>query len=260
MNVTRSLFWACIAIALFAIGANAIRAGAAQSAIDVHSTVSDVNGAPISGVTVWSNPEPGVKSAQSWSTETGADGAFALERVGDVLYLTKEKYEPLAVVITGKPFPGKFVMQASSNDFVLHPCGAVPAGERGFGGLELRFAARTKGVEVLGGKPDADYVKWVLRPKSTAASVELWFGIYAMSLRPPEEQLIGAESFSMRNVVLENAAAVGIDAVGTAGGGRWRQFSSIGAGGARYKDATNEEAKLFDAVIDSACGSMPEQK
>lgn len=261
MKLMRSLFWGCIAIALVAIGADAIRAGAAQSAIDVRSTVADSNGAPIPGVTVWSNAEPGVKSDETWSTKTGADGAFTLARVGDVLYLAKDKFEPLAVVITGKPFPEKFVMQAANNDFVLHPCGGVRDGKRAFGGLALSFAARTKGLDVLGGKPDVDYVRWVLRPKSAAVSLELWFGLNAMSVTPPEEQLIGAASFSMRNVVLEDGGgAVGVDAVGTSGGGRWRHFASIGAGGARYKDATDEEAKLFDAVIDTGCGSRADQK
>ena len=82
---------------------------------------------------------------------------------------------------------------------------------------------------------------------------------YAISLLPYDEQLIGADTFSMRNIALKNIGEIGIDTKGTTGGRQWRHFAIVGSG-VRYQDADDEQAKLFDTVIESACGSRPEQK
>lgn len=253
--MTRSIF---AAIVLATCVACALSAAPKPQQDGVHGAVVDENGAPIAEVMVWSNRDSGPVGGKPWSTKTGADGGFRLDGAGAMIHFSKEKYEHLASVVKNSA-SAEYVLKAAENDFVLRKCGPAPAGERAFGQDNFRFTANPRPFKVLGGKPDVDYVEWVLQAKGTKVGVELWFGPYAISLLPYDEQLIGADTFSMRNIALENIGEIGIDTKGTTGGKHWRHFAIVGSG-VRYQDADDEQAKLFDTVIESACGSRPEQK
>ena len=255
MKVSKSIvavFVASIAVICIVGGLHA------QTHAGVQGTVIDANGKPIADAFVWSNPDPGPGSGKAWSTKTGADGSFTLDGAGAVLHFSKENYEHLAVVVKDRGLT-KFVLKSADNDFVLRKCGPVPDGQRSFGQNDFRFTADPHPFKVLGGKWDVDYVEWVLQAKGTKVGLELWFGPYAIGMLPYDEQLIGADTFSMRNIALEGIGEIGIDTKGTTRGKHWRQFAVVGSG-VRYQDADDEQAKLFESVIESACGARPEQK
>ncbi len=63
----------------------------------------------------------------------------------------------------------------------------------------------------------------------------------------------------MPHIDLANIGEIGIDTTGMTSGNHWRQFAVVGRG-ARSQDADDEQAKLFESVIESACGARPEQK
>jgi hypothetical protein len=76
-----------------------------------------------------------------------------------------------------------------------------------------------------------------------------------MSSEPDEEQFVKSADFAQRNLASPDGGAVGIETRGhLRDGTSWRQIGMLGSG-ARYTDATPEDAKLFDQVIDSACFS-----
>jgi hypothetical protein len=235
---------------------------AAAPQAGVRGVVVDERGAPVADAQVWSDPQaapdrPPVRG-KAWSTKTSADGSFTLEGNGAMIHFSAEKYEPLVVRVMGAG-SRTYVLKDAANDFVLPKCGPVPAGQRSFGEDNFRFTADTRPFKVLGGKSDTDYVEWVLQAKGAKIGLELWFGPYAMTMLPDDEQFVSADSFSMRNIILEGRGAVGIDSRGTTRGKQWRHFAIVGEG-VRYENADYEQAKLFDAVIESACGSPADAK
>jgi len=231
----------------------------AQTHLDVHATVVDSNDKPIADVSVSSDQDPRYGSGRVWLTKTGIDGGFTLEKTGEMIRFLKSGYEPLAVAAGGKPVPLKFVLQAAKDDFVLQRCAETLSGQQTFGPPELRFSSDRKTFQKARGNSDIDYTQFTLRPKGSKVGLELWFGAMALDFMPSDDALMKSEKYSMRNVTRPDGALVGVDATGVIAGKRWRNFSVV-MQGARYSDATDEQAKLFDAVIESACGARPEQK
>src|SRR5260221_13731177 len=56
----------------------------------------------------------------------------------------------------------------------------------GWGKYGLFFSVPKHGVKILGGKPDVDYVKFVIKPTNHDAALALWFGGMAFNPDPPE--------------------------------------------------------------------------
>src|ERR1700733_11329586 len=52
----------------------------------------------------------------------------------------------------------------------------------GWGEYGLFFSVPKRGVKIFGGKPDVDYVKFVIKPTNQEATLTLWFG--AMAFHP----------------------------------------------------------------------------
>jgi len=110
-------------------------------------------------------------------------------------------------------------------------------------------------VKVLGGKPDVDYVRYVIKPKTGQGYLELWFGPYAFNSNPEEELLIKSVSSQKRDVVNTSGEHIGTDNSGKLQTGEvWRHtfFGISGMNGARFR-VGQENAPLFNRIIDSAC-------
>jgi hypothetical protein len=109
------------------------------------------------------------------------------------------------------------------------------------------------------GETDVDYVVHTVKAKHGNDRVEFWFGPYAMSPTPDDEQFVESEAFATRNVVKPSnptdgsGGVVGSDTWGRlADGTMWRQMA-FGLEGARYQNVSSENAALFDRIINSAC-------
>jgi hypothetical protein len=106
---------------------------------------------------------------------------------------------------------------------------------------------------VLGGKPDVDYVKFVIKPTNHEAALELWFGGMASHPDPPTEILRSSASFTQTKLLNMDGTEIGLDTKGTKPDkSRWHRFG-VWAEGAVYENASAEEAALFDQIIISAC-------
>lgn len=212
------------------------------------------DGRPIAGVQVWGSAWKDCCPVQYDQTTTGDQGKFVLEHRAAVVHFMKEGFQPMTVVTRSESDELHIVMKPASNSLVLRPCGHVPAGQRQIpsGKYGLHFFVTKREFQVLGGKPDTDYVKYVIKPKKDQSWLELWFGPYAMPSEPEEDQFVQSTDFSQRNVTLPDGA-VGIDTSGhLRDGTNWRQMGMLGSG-ARYTNAPAADAGLFDAIINSAC-------
>ncbi len=107
---------------------------------------------------------------------------------------------------------------------------------------------------------DADYVVYGIRLKRKGAELELWFGPTAFNPWPDDKLLVGSSDFSQRNIYRPEGDFMGMDSRGrTAEDGRWRHAGGV-AEGAKYSDASREEAIVFDRIIDSMCVPGPNEK
>jgi hypothetical protein len=125
----------------------------------------------------------------------------------------------------------------------------------------LQFDVPKREVEVLGGKPDVDYVRYVIKPKTGQGYLELWFGPYAFNSNPEKELLSKSVSSQKRDVVGTSGEPMGTDSSGKLQTGEfWRHafFLISGMNGARFK-AGQENTPLFNRIIDSAC-YVPDSK
>jgi hypothetical protein len=118
-----------------------------------------------------------------------------------------------------------------------------------------QFDVPTQQANILGGKTDVDYVRYVIKAKTGDGYLELWFGPSAFSTTPDRETLVNSVFTRERNVIDAGGRKIGRDTLGKfKNGRRWRHTSvySTGADGARY-EAGSENAPLFDKIIDSVC-------
>ncbi len=145
--------------------------------------------------------------------------------------------------------------QPDSSPFILPTCGPRALGARRItGGFQgLTFDIPKKHFEILGGKPDTDYVRWVIKLKSSKSFVSLWFGPYAFSPKPDDDLLRDSVSTSERNIETPDGERVGNDSFGQLrNGDKWRHFYVAIADGAEYR-ASAADALLLDRVVNSAC-------
>jgi hypothetical protein len=125
----------------------------------------------------------------------------------------------------------------------------------GWGKFGPQFDVPMQEVEVLGGEPDVDYVRYVIKPKTGKGYLELWFGLYAFNPNPEKELLIQSVSSQKRDVVGTSGEPMGTDSSGKLQTGEvWRHtfFLISGMNGARFR-AGQENTPLFNRIIDSAC-------
>jgi hypothetical protein len=137
----------------------------------------------------------------------------------------------------------------------LPQCGKLSAGQRwiSWGRYGLKFQAPKRGVKILGGKPDVDYVKFLIRPVQGDAVLVLWFGGMAFSPQPKGEQVQHSVTSSQATVIASDGTEIGLDSRGqnpdtTA----WRHFG-VRTEGAEYDHAPERDAALFNNIIETAC-------
>ena len=124
----------------------------------------------------------------------------------------------------------------------------------GWGAYGLQFKVPTRAVNILGGDPDVDYVRYLIKPMASETTLELWFGPYAMNMDPDDDLILDSVAFAQRNVDNDKGQLVGEDSWGRlADGTAWRQTAVMAEGGARYRNASPEYVELFNPVINSIC-------
>jgi hypothetical protein len=244
----------------------AAAAASAQTDSALDGTVTTKDGQPVTGASVLGSTPKTCCPSTPERTKTDEKGMFHLAHSGAVVHVFKEDFEPQTRVIQ----PGTSQIAVSllpsndSNDLTAPPCGKHRPGTKRIGG-RVRFDVPNRNVQVLGGKPDVDYVRYVIKPKTGDSYLELWFGPYALSMTPSDDDFLNSVTFSERRIVSPGMGVVGTDTRGQLQSqDKWRQAAVAASGGASYRAKTDEDAALFDRVVDSMCvvpfgGSEPKQ-
>src|SRR5262249_18483448 len=181
-------------------------------------------------------------------------GFIFLEHGGTVIHFSKSNLQPLAFVVKPGPSQLRVVMSPVQNQLTVPACVQPDSAHKliGWGKYGLHFTVPSAGVQILGGEPDVDYVRYVIKPDKNAFYLELWFGPYSISTEPDDERFVESIEFSQRNLT-SSKGVVGMDSRGrTRNALNWRQTAAFGSG-AVYRDVDSESAALFDKIIDSIC-------
>jgi hypothetical protein len=224
--------------------------------------VAGSDGAPVAKVIV-SGSEWKCCPVQRDIVKTDDSGSFRIEHPGTVLhFLPGDGFQPQSFVVTPEISSLNVTLDLAKSSLSLRACGEPQRGfERiGWGKYGLQFDTPQREVRLIRGKVDVDYVVHIVKAKRGHDRVEFWFGPYAMTFTPDDEQFIESEMFSNRPVVMardlvrgSEGGVIGWDFTGRLpNGNRWRHVAVRG-NGVRYRDVTPETADLFDGIVDSAC-------
>jgi hypothetical protein len=242
------------AILLFA-GLTLAPSAVGQTEVPIKGTVVTKDAQPVAGVTVYGSVGKTCCPSQREEATTNEKGEFLMEHPAAVVHLWKANLQPLALVVTPGTSQFRIVMTAAENNLTVPACSRTRFNHRqiGWGREGMHFTVPKDGARVSGGKPDVDYVEYVIKPNKGEAYLELWFGRNAFSAEPDDEQFVESVSFSQRNLLTSNGETMGEDSWGQLKSGlSWRHTGGLGSG-ARYRDANKDEAHLFDQIIDSIC-------
>jgi len=215
-----------------------------QADIPIQGTVTSQDGQPIEGVTVY---------GQGKQTTTDKAGAFRVQHPGAVLHFYKENLQPQLVVIQPGSSALRITMSPVTNPMDVPSCGRLQLGQKrvGWGQYGPQFTVSERSLDVQGGKPDADFVRYVIRRKQGRSFLDLWFGV--ISVEPDDDQFMESIHFAQRLLLYRNNTR-GLDSRGhLRGGGSWRHTVIASDGGAVYTKASTDDAIAFDQVIDSMC-------
>ena len=219
------------------------------------------DGAPVAEVIV-SGSEWKCCPVQRDNVKTDDSGSFRIEHPGTVLHFVPgDSFQPQSLVVPPGMSTLNVTLDPAASSLSVALCGQTQHGfERiGWGMYGLQFDVPQRDVRLTRGKADVDYVVHTVKAKRGDGRVEFWFGPYAMTPTPDDEQFIESETFAVRTVVRPPGLVPGSDGVVGAdfwgrlpNGNRWRQVA-IGLEGARYRDVAPENADLFDRIVNSAC-------
>jgi hypothetical protein len=226
----------------------------AQSDTPLTGVVTNQDGQPLAGVSVSSRTTCCPQKVDRG--ETDKDGRFRLEHPGKILHFYKEGTELKTVVVSDAAAEVHITLEPPSDSMIAPKCKDVPKRIRriSWGKYGAHFDVPEQKAKVLGGKPDVDYVMYLIRPVKGGGSLQFWFGPYAMDSEPDDEQFLDSSTFTQRYVVNPKGEPVGEDNWGRSkSGGNWRRTAVFISGGATYKDANAQDAALFDQIINSVC-------
>lgn len=238
-----------------AIGFMFASTATAQSLSAITGEIVTDGGQPIAGVMVQASPWKSCCPAQQDSATSDEKGEFLLQHGGAVIHFLKDNFQPETVVVKPGTSKVRVTMYPSANSLKVPICARPERGGKqvDWGKYGPRFTVPVNDVTIKGGKPDTDYVKYVVRLKKGKSYLEFWFGPYALSSEPDDEQFVNSSDFSQRNIVVAGGV-IGMDSWGhLRGGDSWRQTVIVGQGGAIYVRVPVGKSTVFDRIINSIC-------
>jgi hypothetical protein len=89
-----------------------------------------------------------------------------LEHPGAVAHLTKTNLQHLALVVKPGATQIRIVMRPAERALTVSACGQPESNQKqiGWGKYGLHFTVPKDGMKILGGEPDVDYVRYVIKP------------------------------------------------------------------------------------------------
>jgi hypothetical protein len=204
------------------------------------------DGMPISGVRIFAQPDG----------TTDADGRFDLllqSEKEQVIYFQKEGFRPKAVVIKSESSMLKVVLEDDRKTAWFVPVCALKDTKTSPKGYELSFllpkGASTKKLK------DIDYHQYLVTFRNRTAPLQLWWGGLVQPGQLISDLILRSANFEERSIRSKSGEYWGCDRQGKSQDGmHWRAAGFAGlSGAATYEDVTDEIAKAYDRIIDSAC-------
>lgn len=219
---------------------------------------------PLTGVPVYSSPTCCPVSAAHALTD--AAGRYTLEKPGSIVHVRHPGFQPVTKLSSQPRLD--FTLQPAENSLQLSVCAAPPS-TSAFGGI-IRFTP--PGSAQVPPNTGTEFAAYSIPSEASSSYLRIWLGSRAGSMDAAESLYLKSVSFRERFVVDERGKVIGMDTSGiTPEGKRWRwvgfnpsldgawpnlqdtAVSVVALGMARYEDATEEDSRFFDGIIDSAC-------
>ncbi len=231
----------------------------AQTGAPVAGTVTTKDGQPVAEVRVYGSKANTLPSKRE-ETTTDRSGEFRLEHPGAVIHFVKKGFQPHALVVMPGTSTLRVVLQTARGDLLVPICRKPQPGQKrlGWGRQGIYFDVPKRRVRILGGKPDVDFVVYVIKPKKGDGQLELWYGVPTLGVQPEDDLFTNSATFAQRSIVTSDGGLLGMDSSGRLPDGRlWRHTAVAGQGGSIYRNASAEDAATFDSVISSLCVVFP---
>jgi hypothetical protein len=238
------------------------------SAQSISGVVLNAERKPLTGVEVYGTRESCCPASVRW-TVTRSDGKFTLKNPGPILHFRRIDLRPMSLRVVGNSAISA-IMVPNESPMVIPMCEGSTAGR--FGAF-LQFTP-SPDHPIRSGR-DVDYKSYGF--ETDGGSLESWFGPTASNIDTFEERYVKSKVFSERAVLAPGLGVIGIDASGVYPNGQtWRWVGtnpdlaedissassprlewhlSVATNGIGYNNASGNDQKIFDAVIDSACAT-----
>ena len=176
------------------------------------------------------------------TSKTDNEGKFELKNVGRVVFFAAPKFEVLTDIRAPQESPLEISLKSDHEDRRLATCSSEANGGKRYGSWVLFLVPHGVKTRRHNGTDTWDLVVDFPHSK-TGERLMLWSGPMLGDGFVPEETILGASSFSQK----------GFDWRGQSHEGRnWRWFSSA-QDLIHYENASDDAARFFDRIIDSAC-------
>lgn len=216
----------------------------------LHGIVTTPDARPIAGVVVYASEQRECCANQSARTTTDDQGAFQIANPPKVIHFFKDGFAPASKVIRpGETETTVVLDDDAATQWMLPKCADKGRGRRIGLPYQLRVPRRTK----VRKRFDSNNVSYVLADHTRKYSLVIWAGPVVGGFDADDDWLVNAASFTERSVK-DGDQFAGQDFRGTDKAGlRWRWTGLSGFNVAHYRRASDEAARFFDRIIDSAC-------
>jgi len=104
-------------------------------------------------------------SVQQDKVTTDGRGEFLLEHPGAVIHFSTASMQPLAFVVKPGTAQIRIVMTLADNVLTVPTCVQPASNQKqiGWGKYGLHFTVPKDGMKILGGKPDVNYILYVIK-------------------------------------------------------------------------------------------------
>lgn len=214
--------------------------------------------AHLKGIVVSENGTPieGVKIFALHDSTTDADGKFDLpSEIGKatVIFFQKEGFRPKSVVVKSGSSMIRVVLEDDGKTAWFIPvCRPRDANTlpKGYSlAFRLPKAARLKKLK------DIDYQEYLVTLGGDAPPLQLWWGGLVQPGQIVSDLIVRSANFEERSIHGKSGEYWGTDTSGKSPDGTyWRAAGFAGLSGAAiYENVSEEVAKAYDRIIDSAC-------
>ncbi len=195
---------------------------------------------------------------QSWQSVTDAAGRFTISNPGQILYFQSPAYRPQALVLDGTKSEFRVELEDSGQaEWTVPDCDnpqfTQPGKRAGFI-YKVLIPAGSKAQ-----KPSANFPQYIISRsrKRRIDFLRIFPETASSSFNDASFRLANATSWSQRWIKNSSGQIIGLDSAGAMAerGWLWRVVTFHNEGGMSFATQSEDNAKYFNAIINSACSS-----